>query len=85
MPTLSFDNLFLPKVAEKFPKDAELIVACQKGLRSLAACELLYNAGYTNLFWVQGGFDAAEEEDLVVEGSAPLKFAGIGGVSEFLG
>lgn len=85
MPTLSFDNSFLPKVAEKFPKDAELIVACQKGLRSLAACELLYNAGYTNLFWVQGGFDAAEEEDLVVEGSAPLKFAGIGGVSEFLG
>lgn len=85
MPTLSFDNSFLLKVAEKFPKDEELIVACQKGLRSLAACELLYNAGYTNLFWVQGGFDAAEEEDLVVEGSAPLKFAGIGGVSEFLG
>ncbi|CAI8597586.1 unnamed protein product [Vicia faba] len=85
MPTLSFDNSFLPKVMEKFPKDAELIVACQKGLRSLAACEQLYNAGYTNLFWVQGGFEAAEEEDLVVEGSVPLKFAGIGGVSEFLG
>jgi hypothetical protein len=30
--------------------------------RSLAACELLYNAGYSNLFWVQGGFEAAEEE-----------------------
>ncbi|CAL5203261.1 unnamed protein product [Lathyrus oleraceus] len=85
MPTLSFDNSFLPKVMEKFPKDAELIVACQKGLRSLAACEQLYNAGYKNLFWVQGGFEAAEEEDLVVEGSVPLKFAGIGGVSEFLG
>ncbi|CAJ2644522.1 unnamed protein product [Trifolium pratense] len=80
MPTLSFD-----KVVEKFPKDAELIVACQKGLRSLAACELLYNAGYSNLFWVQGGFEAAEEEDLVVEGPVPLKFAGIGGISEFLG
>ncbi|KAK2442981.1 Rhodanese-like domain-containing protein 11, chloroplastic [Trifolium repens] len=85
MPTLSFDNSFLPKVVEKFPKDAELIVACQKGLRSLAACELLYNAGYSNLFWVQGGFEAAEEEDLVVEGPVPLKFAGIGGISEFLG
>nr|XP_027190844.1 rhodanese-like domain-containing protein 11, chloroplastic isoform X2 [Cicer arietinum] len=85
MPTLSFDNSFLPKVEEKFPKDTELIVACQKGLRSLAACELLYNAGYRNLFWVQGGFEAAEEEDLVVEGQVPLKFAGIGGVSEFLG
>ncbi|CAJ2644515.1 rhodanese-like domain-containing protein 11, chloroplastic isoform X2 [Trifolium pratense] len=85
MPTLSFDNSFLPRVVEKFPKDAELIVACQKGLRSLAACELLYNAGYSNLFWVQGGFEAAEEEDLVVEGPVPLKFAGIGGISEFLG
>ncbi|CAJ1974988.1 unnamed protein product [Sphenostylis stenocarpa] len=85
MPTLSYDSQFLAKVGEKFPKDSELIVACQKGLRSLAACELLYNAGYKNLFWVQGGFEAAEEEDLIVEGPAPLKFAGIGGVSEFLG
>ncbi|ESW09986.1 hypothetical protein PHAVU_009G171900 [Phaseolus vulgaris] len=85
MPTLSYDSQFLAKVAEKFPKDSELIVGCQKGLRSLAACELLYNAGYKNLFWVQGGFEAAEEEDLIVEGPTPLKFAGIGGVSEFLG
>ena len=102
--------------------------------RSLAACELLYNAGYKNLFWVQGGLEAADEEvclsnlnfmelleylfytfkvqlwkrsacllcffinisffqipflnveqDLIVEGPIPLKFAGIGGVSEFLG
>ncbi|MFS7910940.1 putative Rhodanese-like domain superfamily protein [Helianthus anomalus] len=30
--------------------------------RSLAACELLYNAGYENVFWVQGGLEAAEEE-----------------------
>ncbi|XP_057425310.1 rhodanese-like domain-containing protein 11, chloroplastic [Lotus japonicus] len=85
MPTLSYESQFLAKVEEKFPKDTELIVACQKGLRSLAACELLYNAGYKNLFWVQGGLEAAEDEDLVVEGPVPLKFAGIGGVSEFLG
>ncbi|KAL2656946.1 hypothetical protein AAZV13_04G152350 [Glycine max] len=63
-----FNNQFLDKVEEKFPKDAELIVACQKGLRSLAACELLYNAGYKNLFWVQGGYEAAEGEDFIVEG-----------------
>ncbi|XP_015581911.1 rhodanese-like domain-containing protein 11, chloroplastic isoform X2 [Ricinus communis] len=84
-PTLAYDNQFLLKVEEKFPKDTDLIVACQRGLRSLAACELLYNAGYRNLFWVQGGLEAAEEEDLVTEGPQPLKFAGIGGVSEFLG
>ncbi|GAV65151.1 Rhodanese domain-containing protein [Cephalotus follicularis] len=85
VPTLSYDKEFLLKVEEKFPKDTDLIVACQKGLRSLAACELLYNAGYTNLFWVQGGLEAAENEDLVREGPQPFKFAGIGGVSEFLG
>ncbi|VFQ69254.1 unnamed protein product [Cuscuta campestris] len=85
IPTLSYHGQFLAMVEDKFPKDSELIVACQKGLRSLAACELLYNAGYKNLFWVRGGFEAAEDEDLIVEGPGPLKFAGIGGVSEFLG
>ncbi|XP_062168873.1 rhodanese-like domain-containing protein 11, chloroplastic [Alnus glutinosa] len=85
VPTLSYNNQFLSKVAENYTKDTDLIVACQKGLRSLAACEILYNAGYTNLFWMQGGLEAAEEEDLVTEGPQPLKFAGIGGVSEFLG
>ncbi|XP_030458103.2 rhodanese-like domain-containing protein 11, chloroplastic isoform X2 [Syzygium oleosum] len=84
-PTLSYKKRFLPSIEEKFPKDSDLIVACQKGLRSLAACELLYNAGYRNLFWVQGGLEASEEEDLPREGPQPLKFAGIGGVSEFLG
>ncbi|PWA74012.1 rhodanese/Cell cycle control phosphatase superfamily protein [Artemisia annua] len=85
VPTLSYNNQFVSKVTEKFPKDTDLIVACQKGLRSLAACEQLYNAGYRNLFWVQGGLEAAEEEDLEREGPQPFKFAGIGGLSEFLG
>ncbi|KAM1032231.1 hypothetical protein ACFX15_035233 [Malus domestica] len=53
--------------------------------RSLAACEQLYNAGYKNLFWVQGGLEAVEEEDLVREGPQPFKFAGICKVSKFLG
>lgn len=85
VPTLSYNNEFVKKVEEKFPKDTDIIVACQKGLRSLAASELLYNAGYKNIFWVQGGLEAAEEEDLPREGPQPFKFAGIGGLSEFLG
>eukprot|EP00262_Sarcandra_glabra_P009599 TRINITY_DN24032_c0_g1_i1.p1 TRINITY_DN24032_c0_g1~~TRINITY_DN24032_c0_g1_i1.p1 ORF type:complete len:295 (+),score=60.38 TRINITY_DN24032_c0_g1_i1:119-1003(+) len=85
IPMLAYDNQFISKVEEKFPKDTDLIVACQKGLRSLAACEQLYNVGYKNLFWVQGGLEAAEEEDLEREGPQPFKLAGIGGVSEFLG
>ncbi|KAH6815809.1 Rhodanese/Cell cycle control phosphatase superfamily protein [Perilla frutescens var. frutescens] len=85
VPTLAFNKEFLSKVEEKYPKDTDLIVACQKGLRSLAACEILYNAGYENLFWVQQGLEAAEEEDLEREGPQSFKLAGIGGLSEFLG
>ncbi|MCL7043426.1 hypothetical protein MKW94_026154 [Papaver nudicaule] len=85
IPTLSYDNQFISRVQQQFPKDTDLIVACQKGLRSLAACEQLYKAGYENIFWVQGGLEAAEEEDFDREGPQPFKFAGIGGVSEFLG
>lgn len=85
VPALAYNSQFLSSVREKFPKDADLILACQKGLRSIAACELLYNSGYKNLFWVQGGLEAAEEEDLVRQGPQPFKFAGIGGLSEFLG
>eukprot|EP00271_Cylindrocystis_brebissonii_P008892 TRINITY_DN23413_c0_g1_i1.p1 TRINITY_DN23413_c0_g1~~TRINITY_DN23413_c0_g1_i1.p1 ORF type:complete len:301 (-),score=49.03 TRINITY_DN23413_c0_g1_i1:1024-1926(-) len=76
---------FMPDVVAKIPKSANVIVACQRGLRSLAACEQLYKAGYRNLFWLQGGFDQAEEGDFSREGAQPLKFAGIGGMSEFLG
>lgn len=85
IPMLSYDKNFISRVEAMFPKDADLIVICQKGLRSLAACEQLYNAGYRNLFWVQGGLEAAEEEDFQREGPQPFKLAGIGGVSEFFG
>ncbi|KAK1289367.1 hypothetical protein QJS10_CPB18g00620 [Acorus calamus] len=84
-PVLSYNSQFLQKVEEQFPRDIELIVACQKGLRSLAACEQLLKVGYENIFWVQGGLEAAEEEDFQREGSQPFKLAGIGGFSEFLG
>nr|CAB3450246.1 unnamed protein product [Digitaria exilis] len=76
---------FVQQVEEKFSKDTDIILVCQKGLRSLAACEQLYNAGFENLFWVQGGLEAAEEEDFEREGSQPFKLAAIGGVSEFFG
>ncbi|CAO2177930.1 unnamed protein product [Urochloa humidicola] len=83
--TLSFNKNFVQQVEEKFPKDTDIILVCQKGLRSLAACEQLYNAGFENLFWVQGGLEASEEEDFEREGSQPFKLAAIGGVSDFFG
>ena len=75
----------MPDVVAAIPKSAHIIVACQKGLRSLASCEQLYKAGYRNLYWLSGGFDGAEEGEFKREGLRPLKLAGIGGLSEFLG
>ncbi|KAF7838234.1 rhodanese-like domain-containing protein 11, chloroplastic isoform X1 [Senna tora] len=84
MPTLSYDSQFLAKVEQKFPRDTDLIVACQKGLRSLAACEILYNAGYKNLFWVQGGLEAAEDEACFQFYSAPLINLVVGPINNYL-
>ena len=39
------------------PESKGVIVACQKGLRSLAACERLANAGYGKIAWLNGGYD----------------------------
>ncbi|CAG9466051.1 unnamed protein product [Pedinophyceae sp. YPF-701] len=76
---------FLPDVQAAVPKDANVVVACQKGLRSLAACEQLSRAGYGTLAWVNGGFDTAEKGDLETEDSKDLRYAGIGGLSALLG
>ena len=53
--------------------------------RSLAACEQLSRAGYNDIAWINGGFDAARKEDLPVVSAPSLQYGGIGGLSEFLG
>ncbi|XP_002962237.2 rhodanese-like domain-containing protein 11, chloroplastic [Selaginella moellendorffii] len=82
---MKYNERFMPDLVATVPKSANVIVACQKGLRSLAACEQMYKAGYRNIFWLSGGFDAVEEGEFEREGPQALKLAGIGGISEFLG
>ena len=53
--------------------------------RSLAAAEQLSRAGFGQLAWINGGFDAAAPTDLPVKGAEDLRFGGIGGLSELLG
>eukprot|EP00850_Spirogloea_muscicola_P005657 SM000026S08906 [mRNA] locus=s26:374828:377127:- [translate_table: standard] len=84
-PVTKPNERFMPDLVQRIPKSASVIVACQKGLRSLAVCEQMYKAGYRNLYWLNGGFDATEEGDFEQEGAQSLKLAGIGGMSEFLG
>lgn len=40
------------------PRDALLVVYCQKGMRSRRAVELLAQRGYKNLFSLAGGYQA---------------------------
>lgn len=58
-------------VAEKvLPKDRKLVVGCLAGGRSQRACEILEEAGYTDLTNVRGGFGGQRDASgqMVVKG-----------------
>ncbi len=58
-------------VAEKIlPKNTKLVVGCQAGGRSQRACEILEEAGYTDLTNVVGGFGGQRDASgaVVVKG-----------------
>lgn len=69
----------------QIPKDSKVLVACQKGLRSLAACEQLSRAGYQDLAWINGGMDNSQPGQIKTVDDKDIRFGGIGGVSEFVG
>lgn len=49
-------------VAEKnLPRNRKLVVGCQAGGRSQRACEILEQAGYSDLTNVRGGFGGARD------------------------
>mmetsp|Transcript_34751 Transcript_34751/g.103091 ORF Transcript_34751/g.103091 Transcript_34751/m.103091 type:complete len:275 (-) Transcript_34751:317-1141(-) len=77
---------FLAQVQAQIPKDAKIVVACQKGLRSLAACEQLSRAGYgAGMAWINGGCDTCRKGDIPTKDDMDPRYAGIGGLSEVLG
>mmetsp|Transcript_32728 Transcript_32728/g.92835 ORF Transcript_32728/g.92835 Transcript_32728/m.92835 type:complete len:271 (+) Transcript_32728:127-939(+) len=76
---------FLADVQSKIPKDAKVLVTCQKGLRSLAACEQLSRAGYQEIAWVSGGLDTVRKGEVETTVDKDLRYAGIGGLSSVIG
>ena len=78
---------FLNEVQAKIPKESTkgVVVVCQKGLRSLTACEQLARAGYPAISWINGGLDTARPGDLATKDGKDVRFGGIGGLSEALG
>lgn len=78
---------FLSAVQASIPdkESAKVLVVCQKGLRSLSACEQLARVGYQNIAWINGGLDTARPGNIPTKNGVDVRVGGIGGLSEFLG
>lgn len=50
-----FKNLPLGSDFTKLPKNKEIVVICQSGMRSMTACKKLKKLGYINITNVSGG------------------------------
>lgn len=53
-----FKNIPLGSDFSKLPKDKEIVVICQSGMRSKQACSKLKKLGYTKVTNVRGGMSA---------------------------
>jgi hypothetical protein len=76
---------FLTEISAKLPPDAKVLVACQLGLRSLAACELLVRAGYKNVAWLSGGFEAAGKADFETTSGRDMRYGSVAGLRGIIG
>jgi rhodanese-related sulfurtransferase len=52
---------FIAVAQKALPKEKKLVVGCMAGGRSQRACEILEEAGYTDLTNVRGGFGGARD------------------------
>jgi rhodanese-related sulfurtransferase len=55
------NDSFLGVAQKVLPQDKKLVVGCMAGGRSQRACEILEQAGYTDLTNVRGGFGGARD------------------------
>src|SRR5215475_10962069 len=69
---------FLVVVQRHLAPATRLLVGCQSGTRSQHACELLAEAGYTDLANVRGGFGGSEDTPGWKEAGLPVE-SGAGG------
>ena len=53
---------FVATVEHMLPRATKLLVGCQSGGRSQRACDLLLQAGYTDVTNVRGGFGGARDQ-----------------------
>ncbi|KAM0837344.1 hypothetical protein ACQ4PT_061721 [Festuca glaucescens] len=63
---MSKNSHFVEQVSTIFRRDAEIIIGCQSGRRSLMAAAELCSAGFTAVTDIAGGFSAWRENGLPV-------------------
>ena len=61
----------LPGRLSEVPKDQDVVVICQSGLRSKNAVTLLKNAGYTRVVSMIGGLQAWRSAGYPLDGNGP--------------
>ena len=76
---------FMETVKAKVPLDSKVVVACQKGLRSLAAAEQLVGAGYTTVSWLSGGYDSATKADFDTTNGKDMRYGTVAGLRGMIG
>jgi rhodanese-related sulfurtransferase len=72
---------FLAVVQRHLAPGTMLLVGCQSGMRSQHACELLADAGYTDLANVRGGFGGSEDAAGWQESGLPVERGAAGRLS----
>jgi rhodanese-related sulfurtransferase len=76
---------FLSTVQSKIPFTSKVVVSCQKGLRSLAAAEMLVKTGYTEVAWLSGGYDSATKADFDTTNGKDMRHGTVAGVRGIIG
>lgn len=64
VPLIEVNKLALSgKLDEKFSKDKTFYVHCKSGARSMMACSILKNSGYSSVVTIDGGYDALVKDN----------------------
>ena len=73
---MEFDPQFLSRVESKLAKNEKIIVGCKAGPRSEAACQLMLEAGFANVYNMLGGFSGVTDAtgQVLVEGWSTLGY-----------
>ncbi|GMH41294.1 hypothetical protein BSKO_09204 [Bryopsis sp. KO-2023] len=85
VPLTKVNENFIEAVTKAVDGDKEIsmVVTCSQGLRSLVSIKDLYDNGFTNLAWLYGGLNFAQD-GVESDGDVTLAEANTGGVSKIV-